>query len=75
MSGVVKPTADDLAYLVALAQAGHYRAVRDQTYDLDEIAEAHRYVDTGHKRGNVVLRLTGAPTSSSTARHNQEALS
>jgi NADPH:quinone reductase-like Zn-dependent oxidoreductase len=55
-----KPTADDLAYLVGLAEAGHYRAVRDRTYDLAEIAEAHRYVDTGHKRGNVVVRINGS---------------
>jgi NADPH:quinone reductase-like Zn-dependent oxidoreductase len=54
-----KATADDLTYLVALAEAGHYRAVRDRTYDLTEIAEAHRYVDTGHKRGNVVVRISG----------------
>jgi len=31
--------------------------VIDRTYDLDEIVEAHRYVDTGRKRGNVVLRI------------------
>jgi NADPH:quinone reductase-like Zn-dependent oxidoreductase len=52
------PTAEDLAYLVGLAEAGEYRAVRDRTHDLADIAEAHRYVDAGHKRGNVVLRLT-----------------
>jgi len=56
---VGKPTAEDLAFLVDLAEAGAYRAVRDRTYDLADIAEAHRYVDTGHKRGNVVLRLAG----------------
>jgi NADPH:quinone reductase-like Zn-dependent oxidoreductase len=55
-----KPSATDLAYLVALAEAGHYRAVRDRTYDLTEIAEAHRYVDTGHKRGNVVVRISSS---------------
>jgi NADPH:quinone reductase-like Zn-dependent oxidoreductase len=54
---VGKPTAEDLAFLVELAEAGHYRAVRDRTFDLDEIAEAHRFVDTGRKRGNVVLRI------------------
>ncbi|MGY1771007.1 NAD(P)-dependent alcohol dehydrogenase [Blastococcus sp. SYSU D00813] len=51
------PTADDLAFLVALAEAGGYRAVRDRTFDLADVAEAHRYVDTGRKRGNVVLRI------------------
>jgi NADPH:quinone reductase-like Zn-dependent oxidoreductase len=55
-----KPTAEDLAFLVDLAEAGSYRPVRDRTYDLADIAEAHRFVDTGRKRGNVVLRITAA---------------
>ena len=58
-----------------LAEAGHYRAVRDRTYDLADIAEAHRYVDSGRKRGNVVVRIsTGepAPASSSTAHQAEE---
>jgi NADPH:quinone reductase-like Zn-dependent oxidoreductase len=57
---VGKHTAEDLAYLVDLAGAGHYRAVRDRTYDLTDIAAAHRYVDTGHKRGAVVVRITSS---------------
>lgn len=56
---VGKPTAEDLSFLVDLAEAGHYRAVRDRTFDLDEIAAAHRFVDGGRKRGNVVLRIAG----------------
>ena len=55
-------TADDLAVLVDLAEAGAFRAVRDRTFDLAHIAEAHRFVDTGHKVGNVVLRLRSAGT-------------
>jgi NADPH:quinone reductase-like Zn-dependent oxidoreductase len=70
------PSAEDLAFLVDLAEAGAYRAVRDRTFDLADIAEAHRYVDTGRKRGNVVLRLTGDdPTPSSTAQQTEEASS
>jgi NADPH:quinone reductase-like Zn-dependent oxidoreductase len=57
---VGRPTAEDLAFLVQLAEAGAYRAVVDRTYDLADIVEAHRYVDTGRKRGNVVLRIPGA---------------
>ncbi|WP_224760601.1 NAD(P)-dependent alcohol dehydrogenase [Salinibacterium sp. ZJ450] len=49
--------AEDLAFLVELAQAGQYRAVIDSTYELDDIVSAHRYVDTGRKRGNVVVRM------------------
>jgi NADPH:quinone reductase-like Zn-dependent oxidoreductase len=52
-----KRTAEDLAALVDLAESGSFRAVRDRTYDLADIAEAHRYVDTGRKRGNVVVRI------------------
>ena len=55
-----KPTVEDLAFLVDLAEAGDYRAVRDRTYDLADIAEAHRFVDTGRKRGNVVVRIAGS---------------
>ncbi len=56
-SNVGKPTAEDLAYLVSLADSGHFRAVIDRSYDLADIVEAHRYVDTGRKKGNVVLRI------------------
>lgn len=55
---VGKPGAAELAQIVSLAAVGHYRPVIDRTYDLADIVEAHRYVDTGRKRGNVVLRIT-----------------
>ena len=50
-------TSEDFAGFARLAEAGAFRPVIDRTYDLDDIAEAHRYVDTGRKRGNVVLRI------------------
>lgn len=56
-SDVGKPNADDLAYLVSLADSGRFRAVIDRSYDLADVVEAHRYVDTGRKRGNVVLHV------------------
>jgi NADPH:quinone reductase-like Zn-dependent oxidoreductase len=52
-------TAEELSFLVKLAEAGAYRAVTDRTHEFDEIVEAHRYVDTGRKKGNVVLRVAG----------------
>ena len=50
-------TGDDLASIVRLAESGEYRPVVDRTYDLAEVVDAHRYVDTGRKRGNVVLHI------------------
>lgn len=57
---VGRPGAPELAQLVGLAESGRYRPVIDRTYDLADVVEAHRYVDTGRKRGNVVLRIAHA---------------
>lgn len=59
VGGSPRATADDLAALLRLAEAGAIRPVVDRTYDLDRIVEAHRYVDTGRKRGAVVVRVAG----------------
>ena len=49
---------EDLVLLSELATKGEIRPVIDRTYALDDIIEAHRYVDNGHKRGNVIITLT-----------------
>ena len=49
--------AEYLVQLNAFFEAGHFKAVIDRTYPLEHIVEAHTYVDTGRKKGNVVITL------------------
>jgi len=64
---------EDLLLVKELVHTGKYRPVIDRRYGLDEVVEASRYVETGQKTGNVVLRVSeAAPGDQPAAKHEEQ---
>jgi NADPH:quinone reductase-like Zn-dependent oxidoreductase len=56
--GSPRDRVENLVLFKELVEAGQFRAVVDRSYPLEQMVEAHRHVETGHKKGNVVITIT-----------------
>ncbi|MEX2154234.1 MAG: NAD(P)-dependent alcohol dehydrogenase [Gemmatimonadaceae bacterium] len=58
VAGPAAERVEDLPVLAKLAAAGEFKPVIDRRYPFEQMVEAHRYVDSGRKRGNIVITLS-----------------
>ena len=66
--GIGRYRKEDLLLVRQLVEEAKYRPVIDRAYALDDIVEATRYVESGQKTGNVVLRVSEAPSGAAQLR-------
>jgi len=61
VGGVTRPAPGDPSFLKGLIEAAKLRTVIDRRYSLDEIGEAFRYAEAGHKKGHVIVNIAPNP--------------
>jgi NADPH:quinone reductase-like Zn-dependent oxidoreductase len=57
ITGVISHNKGDIIFLKELVEKGVFKPVLDRIYPLEQIVEAHAYVEKGHKRGNIAVSI------------------